>query len=426
MKISKVWGPDGYQVGPVNSMVGKGETIVNFDTGDSSLVTKGKVGQDTEYSSVTENDNNVILGNDPILPLYNRGKSGITFAQAAAPITAMRQLISSQIDKIDSVKYLRNAEIDKKSNLSSLSRRTRELSDSQFEKLKQPLLEKDQELEQQHKQLADMQRTQHMMFANCGKDKFDGGTDIPVWQRMIPAVAGTTAGLMQALRWAKEPVRQINTYAGSPYSSEALRTLASLRYNPYAAIKASKDAERRSSYELSQQGVTGGRRDFGRIALGIANQQNAANVISAAQQQNNSYAAQYANALLNEGNQIASRRQSANQFDRQDYVAAHGRKTKGIETATANILNQINSAYQNEFKYNTWRETADLYRQQLTEDQKRRIQELDERKAMTAGVPINTTYKTPTQQYSVYPQYSLDPFWTKPYLIKPNKGGIGK
>jgi hypothetical protein len=74
--------------------------------------------------------------------------------------------------------------------------------------------------------------------------------------------------------------------------------------------------------------------------------------------------------MLQEGNTQAQRRQQAAQHDWADYVAAHGRKTKGMETAVANLLNSINQGYANEFKYNTWRETADMYNQQLSNEQK--------------------------------------------------------
>lgn len=430
--IAKVWGPQGRQLGPANSLVGKGETIANFDTHDSSLVTTGTVGKDTEYSNVTQDDNNVIFGNDPNLIRFNRGKSTPTYAQMAAPITAIRQVLSDKINQIDKMKQTRGAEIDKKSKYSFLSRQTKELSDKQFDRLKTPLVEQDRQLEEEHKRLADEQRTQHLLLANCGKDRFAGGADMPFWARMIPASAGITASALQLLRWAKEPVNRIDTYAGSPYSSQGLRTLAGLRINPYSSIQAAKDAERRGAYGLSQQGVTGGRRDTARVAMNIGNQQTAANILSAVQQQNNSYAAQYAQALLNKDDQIAQRKQNASQFDRQDYVASHGKKTKGVETSTANMLNQINSAYTNEFKYNTWRDTADIFRQQLNNDEQKTIAEIADRAAQRrleqrrldelSKKPIGNVYNSPylNNQFLRQPNFifNIDPFWQIPPQIK--------
>jgi hypothetical protein len=166
------------------------------------------------------------------------------------------------------------------------------------------------------------------------------------------------------MHYKTQPVSYHSTYAGNPYGAAGLKELASLRQNPYAAIKASQDAERRAAFANAEGGgTTGSQKYLGRVALGIAGMQNAANVISASQQQNNAYRQQYANALLQEGNAQATRRQNAAQHDWSDYVAAHGRKTAGIEKATANMLNAINQGYANEFKYNTWRDSVEMYQQ---------------------------------------------------------------
>lgn len=69
------------------------------------------------------------------------------------------------------------------------------------------------------------------------------------------------------------------------------------------------------------------------------------------------------------GQQNRAARMNANQFDRQDFVAAHGAKTKGIETAMANLQQQIGNWYKNDFKYDTWQDTLNLYRQQLDQNQ---------------------------------------------------------
>lgn len=53
LKGNKVWTPNGYQSGPVNSLVGKGESIIDYTNGTGTLVTKGKVGVDNQPSSVS-------------------------------------------------------------------------------------------------------------------------------------------------------------------------------------------------------------------------------------------------------------------------------------------------------------------------------------------------------------------------------------
>lgn len=43
LKGNKVWTPNGYQSGPVNSLVGKGESIIDYTNGTGTLVTKEKL-----------------------------------------------------------------------------------------------------------------------------------------------------------------------------------------------------------------------------------------------------------------------------------------------------------------------------------------------------------------------------------------------
>lgn len=40
LKGNKVWTPNGYQAGPVNSLVGKGESIIDYTNGTGTLVTR--------------------------------------------------------------------------------------------------------------------------------------------------------------------------------------------------------------------------------------------------------------------------------------------------------------------------------------------------------------------------------------------------
>ena len=82
----KVWTPNGYQAGPTNSMVGKGESIIDYTNGTGTLVTKGKVGVDNQPSSVRQDDRNVIAGND--IDWTN----GMKFSQQIAPLTARLQM----------------------------------------------------------------------------------------------------------------------------------------------------------------------------------------------------------------------------------------------------------------------------------------------------------------------------------------------
>lgn len=86
LKGNKVWTPNGYQAGPVNSLVGKGESIIDYTNGTGTLVTKGKVGVDNQPSSVRRDDNNVIAGNDI------DWSNGMKFSDQVAPLTAKLQM----------------------------------------------------------------------------------------------------------------------------------------------------------------------------------------------------------------------------------------------------------------------------------------------------------------------------------------------
>ena len=65
------------------------------------------------------------------------------------------------------------------------------------------------------------------------------------------------------------------------------------------------------------------------MALGSG--QNIANILNTVNEKNAALRNQYAEAAAKYGESTASRMQNANQFDWNDFVAAHGRKTKGIE-----------------------------------------------------------------------------------------------
>nr|DAG71018.1 MAG TPA: hypothetical protein [Caudoviricetes sp.] len=94
-----VFDKDGYHMGPINSKVGKGETIVNFDEGKMTYIDKGKKRADDQYSSVQEGDNNYIAGNDID---WTNGKS---FADQVAPLSKQYTKNEKLRKSIESNKY---------------------------------------------------------------------------------------------------------------------------------------------------------------------------------------------------------------------------------------------------------------------------------------------------------------------------------
>lgn len=254
--------------------------------------------------------------------------------------------------------------IEKKYKYSSLAKSTEKLQNKQINKY----------VEENIMPGVRLQRMVHQLQQSDEDNRFAEGKDqnllgINPFVRLAPTVAGLAAGLGQFGHWAGNKIRYNNTYAENPYQQTALNGLNQLRQNPYPAIRAAYDAESRNAYNMQNAGgLTGAQRYYGMIGNAIANQRGIADIYANTEAQNNALRSQYYNSLLKEGNEIATRRQNAAQHDWSDYVAAHGRKTKGIETGIANLINSINGGFQNEFKYRMGNKTLGMYLQQLDID----------------------------------------------------------
>ena len=248
-------------------------------------------------------------------------------------------------------------------------------------------------------------------FKGLGKstNNADNNSDlIPAWQRIMPSAFGFLQSWNQYNTYDKEPIRYTNTYRSNPYASNALRGLASLRYDMYPELSAIRNAGRRGAYSVDTAGgLSGGQRVAARIANNIATQRNLSNVYANAAAQNNKYKAAYYDALMKAGQADRTARMTAAQQDYQNYVAAHGAKYKGRDTAVANMIDQLNNAYANEFKYRTYKDTADIYRQELD----------DKRKALAAGYNTskatnNNPTTTTTNYSSLFPSMTQQPTQT--------------
>lgn len=364
----KVWTPNGYQVGPTNSMVGKGESIIDYTNGTGTLVTKGKVGVDNQPSSVRQDDRNVIAGND--IDWTN----GMKFSQQIAPLTARLQMYND-IEK----------KTNKKPSMSSLSKQTMQLQSAQLERAKAPIL-------QAMKNITDRQEKQHQIEdyaaqfkANCGKDRFANGKNM--WEGVKDSfnnwiksgkgkVSNATldAGYMipavlekQMLNhWMKENPLMPNIYAANRYGQSALQTLNRLRINPYNQLQSLNQNDRAAYYRMQQDGgYTGGQRQAGRVALALGNARNVADVLNNTDLQNNKYRQNWATAALEEGGQDAARRQAANQYAWEAYNRAHGAKTKGIETHLSNLGLIGQKWLAQRIKNKQYGDVLDMYQQDL-------------------------------------------------------------
>lgn len=340
LKGNKVWTPNGYQSGPVNSLVGKGESIIDYTNGTGTLVTKGKVGVDNQPSSVSVNDNNVIAGNDV------DWSNGMKFSDQVAPLTAKLQMYNN-IEK----------RAGKKSELSSLSKQTMELQKNQLDRAKAPIL-------QAMKNITDRQERQHQIedYAaqikhNCGKDRFDNGKSL--WDKTKQTISSWTksgkgkvsnitldAGYAfpalletQMLNhWRRENPVMPNIYAVNRYAPIALQTMAGNRVSANPILEKLYAQDRQAAYQLANSGgYTGGQRQANRVALALGNQRNVADALMNVQEKNAAYRNAYAEMAARLGDSDAQRLQQSNQYGWEAYNRAHGAKTKGIETHLSNL-----------------------------------------------------------------------------------------
>lgn len=333
LKGNKVWTPNGYQSGPVNSLVGKGESIIDYTNGTGTLVTKGKVGVDNQPSSVRRDDNNVIAGNDV------DWSNGMKFSDQVAPLTAKLQMYNN-IEK----------RAGKKSELSSLSKQTMELQKNQLDRAKAPIL-------QAMKNITDRQEKQHQIedYAaqikhNCGKDRFNNGKSF--WKSYTTGGKGKVSNLMldtgyalpalletQMLNhWRRENPVMPNIYAANRYAPIALQTMAGNRVSVNPILEKLYAQDRQAAYQLANSGgYTGGQRQANRVALALGNQRNVADALMNVQEKNAAYRNAYAEMAARLGDSDAQRLQQSNQYGWEAYNRAHGAKTKGIETHLANL-----------------------------------------------------------------------------------------
>ena len=361
LNVNKVWTPNGYQAGPVNSLVGKGESIIDYTNGTGTLVTKGKVGVDNQPSSVRRDDNNVIAGNDI------DWSNGMKFSDQVAPLTAKLQMYNN-IEK----------RAGKKSELSSLSKQTMELQKNQIDRAKAPIL-------QAMKNITDRQERQHQIedYAaqikhNCGKDRFDSGKSF--WKSYTTGGKGKVSNLMldtgyalpalletQMLNhWRREDPIMPNIYAANRYAPIALQTMSGNRVSANPILEKLYAQDRQAAYQLANSGgYTGGQRQANRVALALGNQRNVADALMNVQEKNAAYRNAYAEMAARLGDSDAQRLQQSNQYGWEAYNRAHGAKTKGIETHLSNLGLIGQKWLSQRIKNKQYEDTLSLYQQDI-------------------------------------------------------------
>lgn len=373
--VGKVATPYGWKKGPATSIIGEGETAADLNNGFAFVphMKGGKSGiNENVPSGIQEGDANTVFST----------KYG--YADYVRPVAESLHEKNKPVIKQQS---LTNRYGDL---LGTLGKRTAELNLSEMKKgAKDELAFLNN--------AAEMQKNDPRRIANNDLHYDDGKNElgIPGWARAIPPVAGLLAGWNQLNWWKRQPINTPDIYAANPNEGRALSTLASIHDNPYGALRQMQDVERRAVANTNGMGgLSGSQRYLSNVASTLGLQRNYADILRASQAQNNQYRANYASSALQAGQADAARRMEANQFGYNAYTAAHGRKVKGIETGIANILNSMNNAFANEFKYRMGNKTLGMYQQSL-----------DNEKAAIAskyGQPSVTINNNP---------YTLGPTW---------------
>lgn len=429
LKGNKVWTPNGYQSGPVNSLVGKGESIIDYTNGTGTLVTKGKVGVDNQPSSVSINDNNVIAGNDV------DWSNGMKFSDQVAPLTAKLQMYNN-IEK----------RAGKKSELSSLSKQTMELQKNQLDRAKAPIL-------QAMKNITDRQERQHQIedYAaqikhNCGKDRFDNGKSL--WDKTKQTISswsksgkGKVSNLMldagyafpalletQMLNhWRRENPVMPSIYAANRYAPIALQTMAGNRVSANPILEKLYAQDRQAAYQLANSGgYTGGQRQANRVALALGNQRNVADALMNVQEKNAAYRNAYAEMAARLGDSDAQRLQQSNQYGWEAYNRAHGAKTKGIETHLSNLGLIGQKQLSQRIKNKQYGDILDMYQQDI-DNKKEALKTIygigaDGSKGTSASGSTNKASNAPGSTSINY--RNIAPGWTpsqySPFIGSPN------
>lgn len=340
----KVWSPDGYVSGLHNSYVGKGEVIANFNSGKASVITKGKVGVDNQKSSVSENDDNIILGNDVDFT------TGRTFAEQGRPYADKLHFINQSEKKVG--KY---------GKLSSLSKNTQNLYKKQISSTKQQLLDglkdiSDRQAEQ-HNYENDMRQYAH----------FASGKWLPYMQMAMPSITGIADGIGRYISANKQNIENSDTYYRNPYAQRALQGLAGLRYDVDPELRQYANQQAYNKYAIDQQGgLTAGQKYIAKNSLYNDYMNNVAKLYANANNINNQYKAQYYDQLMKAGEAERSALTAARRYDADIYAKARAAQLNMANQARKDALENLYRMDKRFADYKMWKDTNRIYEQDMT------------------------------------------------------------
>lgn len=325
----QTWTPDGQQYAPVNSLVGKGESIIDYTEGKASYVDKGTKRVDNQPSVAQDGDRIVIAGND------KDWSNGVSFADQIAPFTKRLERLNKTAKSVQNNKYS--------------SEQTKQLNLQQIDKSKADIL-------QEMKRITDRQEYQHRITnavpnARYAHGKIDWNKIGSVAKDALnmageysPYIIGMSYPSKQYNMYKNMTPHADNSYIANPNAERALNILAGMRFDPTSQINSIKDAYRQGLYNINQSGgLTQGQKMAMQVAQNTGYAKNLADVYSQANDINNKYRAAYAQAALSEGQNAASRQQQALATQQENYRQAVARRLLGMENAQKGKLNILNT-----------------------------------------------------------------------------------
>lgn len=325
----QTWTPDGQQYAPVNSLVGKGESIIDYTEGKASYVDKGTKRVDNQPSVAQDGDRIVIAGND------KDWSNGVSFADQIAPFTKRLERLNKTAKSVQNNKYS--------------SEQTKQLNLQQIDKSKADTL-------QEMKRITDRQEYQHRITnavpnARYAHGKIDWNKIGSVAKDALnmageysPYIIGMSYPSKQYNMYKNMTPHADNSYIANPNAERALNILAGMRFDPTSQINSIKDAYRQGLYNINQSGgLTQGQKMAMQVAQNTGYAKNLADVYSQANDINNKYRAAYAQAALSEGQNAAYRQQQALATQQENYRQAVARRLLGMENAQKGKLNILNT-----------------------------------------------------------------------------------
>lgn len=229
----------------------------------------------------------------------------------------------------------------------------------------------------------------------------------------IPGLLEAAVGAKQAYSYAKEPAVGYNPYTINNNAAQALDVLANRRYDPYSILNSFRQSDRQAIYNMNTASLSPAQR-LAMLSTYYNNRmRNKADVLANAQEVNNRYLGEYANAALQEGGRDAQLRYAGNGQFFDSLAKAKAAKRKGIETGWQTGLKGIDAVVGNLLN-NYWTDRAiKLYQQDAPSTRgELDLQPLPED---TLYIDPRTARNAPSQYLSYYGNWAdkYKPIWRK-------------